>query len=110
MTSSAVTARRWLIPLIAVLAGGGVVRAQAAGKADALLQRMADQTGGKFWRVTSGDAIRQAFREVNALEKTNIETSQFTRYEELFPQYLRWAVALYFVATFLGATLLRKGP
>lgn len=44
MTSSAVTARRWLIPLIAVLAGGGVVRAQAAGKADALLQRMAEQS------------------------------------------------------------------
>ena len=44
MTSSAVTARRWLIPLIAVVAGGGVARAQAASKADVLLQRMAEQS------------------------------------------------------------------
>lgn len=75
-----------------------------------LLEKMAKETGGKYWRATSGDALRGVFTEINSLEKTNIETSQFTRYAELFPPYLRWAVTLYFMAVFLGATLLRKGP
>lgn len=75
-----------------------------------LLQKMANETGGKFWRATNGDALREAFKEINSLEKTNIETSQFTRYAELFPPYLKWSVALYFLAVFLGTTLLRKGP
>lgn len=75
-----------------------------------LLTKMAHETGGKFWRATSGDALRGVFNEINSLEKTAIETSQFTRYAELFPPYLKWAVAFYFLAVFLGATVLRKGP
>lgn len=75
-----------------------------------LLKKMASETGGKFWRATTGDALREVFKTINSLEKTNIETSQFTRYAELFPPYLRWAVVLYILAMFLGATVLRRGP
>jgi Ca-activated chloride channel family protein len=75
-----------------------------------LLDKMAKETNGKFWRATSGDALRGVFKEIDNLEKTNIETSQFTRYAELFPPYLKWGVILYFLAVFMGATVLRKGP
>lgn len=75
-----------------------------------LLQKMASETGGKFWRATTGDALREVFKTINSLEKTNIETSQFTRYAELFPPYLSWAVVLYILAVFLGSTVLRRGP
>src|SRR5581483_10884138 len=57
-----------------------------------LLQKMAAETGGKFWRATSGDALREVFKEINGLEKSNIETSQFTRYAELFPSWLKWSM------------------
>lgn len=75
-----------------------------------LLQKMAESTGGKYWRASDGDALRKAYAEIDRLEKSNIETSQFTRYSELFPPYLRWAVILYILAVFLGTTVLRKGP
>ena len=75
-----------------------------------LLQKMADETGGKYWRATTGDALRDAFREINSLEKSAIESSQFTRYAELFPPWLQWAVFSYLLAAFLGLTILRKGP
>lgn len=75
-----------------------------------LLQKMADTTGGKYWRATTGNALAHAFQSINALEKSNIETSQFTRYAELFPPYLFWAVMFYIGAVVLGATVLRKGP
>jgi Ca-activated chloride channel family protein len=77
---------------------------------DELLGKMAQETGGKYWRATTGEALRGVFKEINSLEKTNIETSQFTRYAELFPPYLKWAVILYLIAAFLGATVLRRGP
>lgn len=77
---------------------------------ETLLTKMAEETGGKFWRATTGDILREAFKSIDRLEKTNIETSQFTRYAELFPPYLHWAVVLYLLAVFLGATVLRKGP
>lgn len=77
---------------------------------NALLQKMADSTSGKYWRATTGDALREAFREIDALEKTNIETSQFTRYAEMFPPYLQWAIGFYFLATLAAATVLRRGP
>lgn len=75
-----------------------------------LLTKMAKDTGGKFWRATNGEALRSVFREINQLEKTNIETSQLTRYAELFPPYLKWAVIFYILAVFIGSTVLRKGP
>lgn len=75
-----------------------------------LLTKMPSETGGKFWRATTGEALAGVFKEINSLEKTNIETSQFTRYAEMFPPYLRWSVMLYIFAVFLGATVLRKGP
>ena len=75
-----------------------------------LLQKMADETGGKYWRATTGDALRGAFGEINALEKSEIESAQFTRYAELFPPWLQIAVALFVLSIFLGATILRRGP
>lgn len=77
---------------------------------DELLQKMADTTGGKYWRAETGDKLREVFSEINRLEKTEIETSQLTKYAELFPPYLQWSVFLYFAAVFLGATVLRRGP
>jgi Ca-activated chloride channel family protein len=71
---------------------------------------MASETGGKFWRATSGSALQEVFKTIDRLEKTNIETSQFTRYAELFPPYLRCSVVLYLLAVMLGATILRRGP
>jgi Ca-activated chloride channel family protein len=75
-----------------------------------LLTRMANETGGKFWRATSGAALKGAFAAINSLEKSKVETNQFTRYTEMFPPYLRWAVYFYVFAVFLAQTALRKGP
>lgn len=77
---------------------------------DELLGRFASDTGGKYWRATTGQALQNIFREIDRLEKTAIETSQFTRYAELYPPWLKWSVILYILAAFIGSTVLRKGP
>jgi Ca-activated chloride channel family protein len=75
-----------------------------------LLQRMADETGGKFWRATSGEALENAFREIDGLEKSKIEVNQFSKYTELFFPYLQVAILCYALALVLSRTVLRRNP
>ncbi|MFK9236817.1 hypothetical protein ACJEKV_25960, partial [Escherichia coli] len=63
-----------------------------------LLKKMASETGGQFWRATNGDILEGVFQEINRLEKSKVEVNQYTKYAELFPPYLQWAVILYFFA------------
>ena len=75
--------------------GNAVKRYQPIHSAvnDQLLGRMAEETGGKYYRATTGQALQKVFQDINRLEKTKIEVNQYTRYTELFPEYLIWAVA-----------------
>lgn len=75
-----------------------------------LLGRMAEETGGKFFRANTTEALEQVFQEIDSLEKTKIEVNEFTRYAELFPPYLQWSLMFYFASFFLGRTVLRRGP
>ena len=75
-----------------------------------LLTQMAEQTGGKFWRATTSQALQGVFDEINNLEKTKIEVNSYTKYAELFPRWLEWALFLYLVSLFLARTFLRRGP
>ncbi|OFZ12121.1 MAG: hypothetical protein A2Z20_07210, partial [Bdellovibrionales bacterium RBG_16_40_8] len=75
-----------------------------------LLQKFARDTDGKFWRATSGNALEQAFQEINQLEKTKISTDKFTRYTELFQHYLFYAILIYGFSMLVGQTWLRRLP
>ncbi len=75
---------------------------------DELLTQLAEETGGKYYRAVTTDALAGVFKEINRLEKTKVEITHYTRYAELFPWYLRWALILYLAAAFLGATWLRR--
>ncbi|MGE0632264.1 MAG: VWA domain-containing protein [Pseudobdellovibrionaceae bacterium] len=75
-----------------------------------LLQRMATETGGKFYRASSGKQMSEVFNDIDRLEKTKVDVTKFTRYTELFPPYAKAAMMIYALGLLLGATLLRKGP
>lgn len=75
-----------------------------------LLKQMADETGGKFWRATSYDGLKDIFSEIDRLEKTKIEVNKFTRYQELYPPWLRWALVLLLLSVFVREFVLRRFP
>lgn len=75
-----------------------------------LLGRFASETGGKFWRANTTNALKEAFEEIDSLEKTKIATDKFTRYSEHFQEYLKWAIVLYVASIILGQTVLRRAP
>ena len=75
-----------------------------------LLKKMADSTDGKYFRATTSKALEGVFSEIDQLEKTKVEVDSYTRYAELFPGYLKWALILYITSFFLEQVLLRRWP
>ncbi len=73
-----------------------------------LLTRLAQETGGKFYRAITTDALKSVLSDINRLETSKIDVNHYTKYAELFPSYLRWALIFYILAAFLGSTWLRR--
>ena len=74
------------------------------------LRRIADLTGGKYFRATDTEGLRQVYDEIDALEKSEVEVQVFTRYQELAAWVLIPAVLLLLLEAALGSTVLRRAP
>jgi Ca-activated chloride channel family protein len=77
---------------------------------DDLLNRIAQETGGKYFRASTTNALQGVFNEIDRLEKTKIEVNKYTKYTELFQKYLVWAFLFYGLAVLLKYSVLRRGP
>lgn len=75
-----------------------------------LLQKIADMTGGKYFRAVDRRTLEEVFKEIGELEKTKIEIKEFTRYEELFLVYLAIGLILLGLEIVLTNTKFRKIP
>lgn len=74
------------------------------------LKKIADQTGGRYFRASREDSLQGVFSSIDELEKTKVEVNKFTRYTELFPDYLWWALWIFLLAWALEVTWLRRFP
>jgi len=77
---------------------------------EAMLTQVAEMTNGQYFRATDRSSLEKIFAEIDQLEKTKIEVKQFTRYRELFVQWLAVALGLVFVEIILTDTKFRKIP
>lgn len=86
-----------------------------------MLTKLADATGGKYFRATDTDSLEQIYAEIDRLEKSKVEEQRFTDYRELavqpatdrgwaFPPLLFAAFGLLAGECALSATLLRRFP
>ncbi len=75
-----------------------------------LLTDIASATGGKYFRATDGRSLQAIYDEINRLETSEIETNEFTRYDELYAPFVLWALALLVAGYLLGALYLRQIP
>jgi Ca-activated chloride channel family protein len=58
-----------------------------------LLQKMANVTGGMYFRATDRDSLRQIFSEIDKWEKTEISKRKFTNKKDVY-EYLLWAALI----------------
>jgi Ca-activated chloride channel family protein len=77
---------------------------------EALLQKIADETGGKYFRATDNRTLKDIYTEIDRLEKTKIEVTQFHRHKEEFYQAAMFAGLFLLLEMFLSQTLFRKLP
>ncbi|MGE3975286.1 MAG: VWA domain-containing protein [Bdellovibrionales bacterium] len=75
-----------------------------------LLQTLATETGGKYYRATETKDLAAVYREIDRLEKTKVEVNKYTKYTELFSGYLKWALFFYLLSFVAGRTVLRRVP
>jgi Ca-activated chloride channel family protein len=75
-----------------------------------MLQEVARITDGKYFRATDRESLQKIFKEIDQLEKTKIEVKQFTRYKELFVNWLALGLGVLVLEIVLTNTRFRKIP
>ena len=77
---------------------------------EALLQTIARETGGQYFRATDTDSLRHIYQQIDRMEKREIETVKFEQWREWFPWCLTPGLGCLMLAVGLEQTRLRRLP
>ncbi len=74
------------------------------------LTKIAQMTGGQYFRATDTESLRQIYQQIDKLEKTKIEEKGYKQYQELFVVFLTAALILILVEVVLINSIFLKVP
>ena len=74
------------------------------------LQKIADDTGGKYYRADNAKKFQEIYAEIDKLEKTEAVINKYTEFKELFPWLVTGGLLLLLIEIVLGQTVLRRLP
>jgi Ca-activated chloride channel family protein len=74
------------------------------------LTRIAETTGGKYFRATDTASLQQIYDSIDQLERTEFEAPKFYDWRELYPWFLLPALLLLCLEVGLANTVLRRLP
>lgn len=69
--------------------GNVTYKKRTDGPDEAILQKIAVNTGGKYFRATDERALAEIFDKIDKMEKSNIDSKSFAEYKELFPLFVK---------------------
>jgi Ca-activated chloride channel homolog len=75
-----------------------------------MLRKIAEKTGGKYFRARSEKELEDIYSDIDKLEKTKIKVNEYTQYKELFPPFVYFGLIFLVLEMFLGQTIFRKIP
>ncbi len=67
---------------------GGFFPVQSEAIDEEMLKKVAGTTGGRYYLATDTDALMSAYKEINALETTEIDLGDYYEFKEAFMPYL----------------------
>jgi Ca-activated chloride channel family protein len=73
-----------------------------------LLKKIADETGGRYFRATDNEKLSEIYQEINKLEKTEVEEFRYYNYDEKFRPLVLFAGLLLLIELGLKYTLYRS--
>jgi Ca-activated chloride channel family protein len=80
------------------------------GRDEAALERMAERTGGHYYRATDPSALDKIMGDIDRLERSNVHVGEIRDYRELYGYLLLPALIVLALELGLGATWLRSLP
>ncbi len=74
------------------------------------LERIAQKTGGQYFRATDTEGLKKIYSAIDKLEKSKIESLKYTNYEDLFRWFLIPGLAVMVFLWFLSGTYFLQVP
>ncbi len=90
--------------------GRSVLRQMPVEIDEATLRDVAEQTGGRYFRATDADALRDVYREIDRLERSEIVENRFQQYHEFFDAFTAAGLIAIAIALVLRGSWLRRLP
>jgi Ca-activated chloride channel family protein len=75
-----------------------------------VLKKIAKMTGGEYFRATSKEKLKGIYKEIDKLEKTKFNVTQYSQRTEEFFWFAFWAIVLLTAEFALRNTILRTTP
>lgn len=76
----------------------------------ATLQKIAEATGGLFYRAESKEKLRDIYRDIDRLEKTKLKVTNYNKRYEAFQLFAWGALACFLLEVLLRITWFRRIP
>ncbi len=80
------------------------------GVDEATLKAVAEETGGAFWLAESAEKLHEVYKEIDKLERTEIESVRHIDYAERFTPFVLAALGLLVLEQILAGSVLRRIP
>ncbi|MBE6203656.1 MAG: VWA domain-containing protein [Rikenellaceae bacterium] len=77
---------------------------------EALLRDMAEKTGGKYFRATDEEALESIYDEINDLEKSEVQVTEYYHHDELYERWLVYALLLLAAEFIVRRLILNRLP
>lgn len=98
-------------PVRVDIGGGRTQLAQTRVSIDeTTLRKIADRTGGAYFRATDLASLERIYADIDKLERTSHEEERFAEYHQYYVWFLASAMGLVVLALLLRGTVLRRLP
>ena len=77
---------------------------------EALLQKIANETGGQYFRARDKEALKNVYSQIDQLEKSKVETTRIRKTEEKFLPFVLAALGLLSLELLLSWSVFRRFP
>ena len=77
---------------------------------DESLTKIAQMTGGMYFRATDTDSLRNIYKEIDEMETTEAEMTEYREYKEFYHYLLIFAILGFIAEVGLSNTRFRRLP
>ena len=89
----------------------GIVRQMIEADIDEdAMQKISEMTGGRYFRATDNESLKEIYREIDQLERTKIQVREYSKKQEEYLPYALIALMLLLLEILLRNTILRHNP